>query len=984
MNTITGNTIKNLSIYNSNSTESTESPIIGISIQGTGVDVSSNTIHSLFNEKTDGTQAFLFGIFDASSGNSKFTRNFIYNLNNNVPTSLASINGIRINNTATSEFSNNVISLTETAGSNLFGIWDVGSGTTSLYFNTVYLGGTNTVGSVNSSAMYSNNPNVRTYKYNIFNNSHHTAGTDYAIYYFSGTSGLISNYNNYFAGTYGTLGYLGGPILTLSDLRSATVDTSIPTYNDVSSYNINPLFVGTDFSVAESLKIGAKSMVNPNLDKIVLNDYSNATRQYFSSVGAFEVDMNRWKGTVDNQWNLIDNWTALTIPAADESIYFDDAAMNILTQDQDRSITSLYNNTAYYVDLNGKKLTVKGDFYNQGATQIDASIANSNLELNGSAAQTIGPNLLLNNTVQTLTISNSLNVSLNSPLTVLNDITATAGRLDATTNTPAITYGGTAAQNLNGNAFTNNKLYDLVVDNSAGVSLASDLTVQNTLTINSTRLLTIPTQKSMNVFGTITNNAGVNGLVIKASPDGTTANGTLIFNNDAFTPVPATVEMYSKASWNRTAAADNRYKWQFIGVPVQSMTVNNNFSGAFIRKHNEPGTAALGNYWIQLQNGATLTSFTGYEIVQAAAKVYTFQGNLENQSQTNMVLSYTPEAKYPGQHIIGNSYTAAIDITQLSFGTNTEASVYLYNTGTYNDWYTNSPNSVDPSSTPGQYVVSTPGTAGSGSIPSQIPSMAAYLVIPMVTNTSTADTITIPYSAVAIKNTDLQRARAVSKIFTTIDVKGSRYSDRMWIFSNASCTRNFDNGWDGRKFLGSPYTPQLYAQEADGDYQIDAVDNINNTELAFMTGEDTNYTLTFTHDNYDLQYSGYDLFLLDLVDNTKTDITQSGSSYSFTAVKSATATKRFKIITSPKLATAVSNSVQNGLTVYTANKTIFVQNSTDQNGIVTITDLAGRVISNSRYEAHTLTGIPTQLNSGSYFVTVNSQKGKFTKIVVLK
>jgi hypothetical protein len=108
-------------------------------------------------------------------------------------------------------------------------------------------------------------------------------------------------------------------------------------------------------------------------------------------------------------------------------------------------------------------------------------------------------------------------------------------------------------------------------------------------------------------------------------------------------------------------------------------------------------------------------------------------------------------------------------------------------------------------------------------------------------------------------------------IWTIIDVKGSRFADRMWIFTDPSCTHGFDNGWDGEKFMGSSISPQIYAMEPDGIYQVDAVDDINNTYLGFRAGEDSVYTFTFTHQNLELKYTN--VYLVDSVAHQTVDIT---------------------------------------------------------------------------------------------------------------
>jgi len=500
---------------------------------------------------------------------------------------------------------------------------------------------------------------------------------------------------------------------------------------------------------------------------------------------------------------------------------------------------------------------------------------------------------------------------------------------------------------------------NVIIANTSNKPVISSSATCNALTINSGSTLTIQAGSSLTVSGSITNNGGASGLVIQANA--TTANGTLIFNNAVGSPVQATVEMYSKASWNLAAAAGSKYNWQFFGVPVQSTIASPTLDGSVVRRADESGTSNAAR-WIQLAASTTLTSFTGYEIVQANPMKYTFTGQLEN-GNLSRTLTYTSGATYPGQHVIANPYTAAININQLIFGSQTEASVYLYNTGSLNNWSTYTGSTVGAN--PGQYTASTLATAGNGGIPGQIPSMQAF-VIKAMSNSASA-TLNIPYASVTTANIDKQRApQADTKTYSIIDVKGSRFADRMWIFTDPSCTRTFDNGWDGRKMLGSPLTPQLCAMESDGEYQIDAVADINNTELGFMPGEDTDYTLAFKHNNIGGTYSG--LYLIDLLTNQTVDITASGSEYAFSAEPSATLQKRFKIITVSAVNTEAINPNTEMIKVFSFNKTIVAHNSSSQKGNLMVYDVAGRFIQSIPYSAKNITSTATTLRPGTYIV----------------
>ena len=645
---------------------------------------------------------------------------------------------------------------------------------------------------------------------------------------------------------------------------------------------------------------------------------------------------------------------------------------------------------------------------NTSSTPMPTGITwTGNVVYNGSVGQSVVggtySGLQISNTVANATSTGTLNTTnltidngavLDMNTNLLSTMTTNTGtgtlKTQNTSSLPipsaktwsgTVIYNGSEVQTAVAGTFNN-----LTCDNGAELDLNDSITVSGTVLINSSKEMDINAGAKM-VANQITNNAGSTGLYVLANSSG--ANGTLIFNNSAESSVSATVAMYSKAAASVVNGSSySQYKWQYFGIPVQSIATNPTFAayvgsinnGSYINKHVESGVSSS-TYWVSQGNSAVLIPFAGYELTQKMAKTIYFEGQLLNNDFTQ-VLSYTSGATYPGQHILSNPYTAAIDISKLTFGSETEGTVYLYNTGSHDDWATQT--GVD--GTAGQYVSAPKSTAGIGGVPGQIPSMQGFLVV--AKSSSQNATIEIPYSSV-IRNSVKQRTRSISnistdKVYTRIDIAGTRYSDKMWIFTDATCTRGFDNGWDGQKFLGSSLTPQLWAMETSGDYQVDAVDNINNTNLGFITGEDTNYTMTFTHENLGLQYSA--LYLIDLVDNNKvTDITISGSSYSFTAIKSSTPVNRFKIVTSPGIATGISNSSTKSLNIFSNQEgMVFVQNSTDLSGNLEIFDIAGRVLSIAKFSANGLTVIPTDLVPGSYVVNAATTNLRVKKQIVFR
>ena len=142
------------------------------------------------------------------------------------------------------------------------------------------------------------------------------------------------------------------------------------------------------------------------------------------------------------------------------------------------------------------------------------------------------------------------------------------------------------------------------------------------------------------------------------------------------------------------------------------------------------------------------------------------------------------------------------------------------------------------------------------------------------------------------------QASAQNMVSTRIDVRGSRYSDQMWVFAVPSCTRDFDNGWDGFKMLGtSKLIPQIFAMEANGNFQIDAVPDMTDTYIAFKAGEDSVYTFTFNNENLNLMYT--DLFIVDSVANKTVSIFATGTKYTFNVKQTIAPERRFKLIAVP-------------------------------------------------------------------------------------
>lgn len=116
-------------------------------------------------------------------------------------------------------------------------------------------------------------------------------------------------------------------------------------------------------------------------------------------------------------------------------------------------------------------------------------------------------------------------------------------------------------------------------------------------------------------------------------------------------------------------------------------------------------------------------------------------------------------------------------------------------------------------------------------------------------------------------------------VCTVISVKGTSYSDKMWLITNSVSTPLYDNGYDAYKLFGSSLTPQLYGIGVDGsNYQIVSINDANASMIGFKPGLDSVYTLSFT--NYDLQLVYSEFYLYDEITQTRINVLNA-ESYTF-------------------------------------------------------------------------------------------------------
>lgn len=407
------------------------------------------------------------------------------------------------------------------------------------------------------------------------------------------------------------------------------------------------------------------------------------------------------------------------------------------------------------------------------------------------------------------------------------------------------------------------------------------------------------------------NNPDGGTIVVKASPD--EPSGTLIFDDPSKNQnVGAIVEFYNQAHDCEDCGFYTR-SWQYFGIPVQEadFPADDVFGTETVNQWVEPFN---GNKWqpAPYTPDTELKAFKGYQITNDVTEqpedVYGFAGKLY-VGDTSVALTRTDNVNYPGVNLVGNSYTAAIPISQdaLTFPSGVQQTVYLFNTGTRDQWRKLNGSVVNEDGyRSGQYLAVPVNLGGQDNFPDRIPSMHAFMLL-AESGTGNVGNLGIDYSEL-IKNTAVNRGDG-SQIVTrsagnegtatstttslpslVMDVIGEQSADRVWIFAKEGASHGFDNGWDGRKMAESGIA-QLYVTGSDeSQLQVATVPTMENVLLGFEADADGKYTLEFSLSE---QLNTVDIHLQDLVTGMSQRLSDGGS-YQFEAKKGDTAA-RFRL-----------------------------------------------------------------------------------------
>ncbi|MFZ4548311.1 MAG: beta strand repeat-containing protein [Bacteroidales bacterium] len=335
-------------------------------------------------------------------------------------------------------------------------------------------------------------------------------------------------------------------------------------------------------------------------------------------------------------------------------------------------------------------------------------------------------------------------------------------------------------------------------------SLVSSPAICNNISVAAGSTLTIDAGKALTVNGSISNNAGVNGIIIDSDVSGT---GSLIHNT---ADVQGTIKRFVDGSTNI-----NLLKYHLVSVPLTPATAStqNLFLGAYLYDF-----IVATNTWHGLGTSTSnnLEETKGYMIYAPEASLtFSFAGAM-NAGTFSPLVTFVGE----GNNLVPNPYPCAIDWNAASgwIKTNIANSVYVWPSGGSN------------------YATYVDGVANNGGS-NIIPAGQSYFVKATGAPTfSMTDAVRVHNSLAFYKSNeniaDLLRVQATSNAIT--DESVVRFTD--------FATTNADSDYDAWKLYGTDGAPQLYSMTTDNEMlAINSLPTLNGYAKVPL-----NYESTFT------------------------------------------------------------------------------------------------------------------------------------------
>ena len=469
----------------------------------------------------------------------------------------------------------------------------------------------------------------------------------------------------------------------------------------------------------------------------------------------------------------------------------------------------------------------------------------------------------------------------------------------------------------------------------------------NNLTIETGAHVHVPADNSLTVGTTLTNQAGVDGLLLMADADGM---ASLLHN----TPnVAATVEEYLTSE-----------VWHYVSSPISNAQINVYFDIYFYSFNEFNNT--WNNVWDPIT--APMNVAQGYKVW--ASDLYTgptavsYAGTLNNGDYTLDPLSFTSGSPSVGWNLIGNPFASPIQVND-NWTYSDVSWVCVYNSVTGEDeCYNITDGTYDPpggftdgiiSSTQGFFIKATSATAS----------------------------ITIPQSERLHSSQPFYKDAAVEiNENIRLQVEGNNGTDEVLVQFHADASEGYDGRYDLDKFFKYENKPQIFAYAQEKEYAVKVLPELTDGRIVPL-GIEADEPGIFTLRIY--EYEGIDadlnLYLEDLADNSITQLTED-SEHSFAADPGDNA-HRFNLHFKSGAADMDGESGAD-IRIYAHDNVVYIQQPDGFNGPVHIYNMMGQEVLSGTGTGQGLLNLTVDSRSGFYVVKMQHAGEVITRKVYIK
>ena len=430
--------------------------------------------------------------------------------------------------------------------------------------------------------------------------------------------------------------------------------------------------------------------------------------------------------------------------------------------------------------------------------------------------------------------------------------------------------------------------------------------------------------------------ASATNLVLRAdqNPESTTKGqtGYLRIHPASAEPMPeATVEMFSIGYYNKSSEEENIAAWQYVGAPIQMTALAKTvFTRSWIYSYVESE-----DKWVNNRAKLVMEPFVGYSTTQYDSedgKLLAFAGTLV-QNHKNHISELVYTDKDHGHNMLANSYAAPIDVTKMRTTdfVNAEPTIYLFNTGSLSQAHARAGTKGNMA---GQFIPITIGSLKAmeeefedESVPTTIAAMQGF----SVNATAPGATVTFDYerlvwnanyskhqnrplyapaSSAKISDNEEQEDEAIIRGALMLNIEANGWSDNCYLLESDSYESAFEMGFDASKMFGGNLN--IFTLSDTLPLAINATNTIVGTRIGVRAGEETTYSMSFSH-----LRSEHDLLLFD-AETTELIGIYDGLEYTFNVEPNTTVTERFIILErekTPEVTTAIENAAANSVKV---------------------------------------------------------------------